>query len=51
MFRELHVDGVKKEIDKYIRESVRTFAEQDIVPKLAVIEPAMTTVRGITRTR
>jgi len=37
MFRELHVDGVKKEIDKYIRESVRTFAEQDIVPKLAVI--------------
>lgn len=37
MFKELHVDGVKKEIEVYIRESVRSFAELDIVPKLAVI--------------
>ena len=37
MFKELTVDGVKKEIDDYIRESVRSFAELDIVPKLAVI--------------
>ncbi len=37
MLRELTVDGVKREIDKYIRESVRSFAAQDIVPKLAVI--------------
>lgn len=37
MFRELDVDGVKKEIDIYIRESVSRFAEDDIVPKLAVI--------------
>jgi len=37
MFRELSVDGVKKEIDTYIRESVRSFSELDIVPKLALI--------------
>lgn len=37
MFRKLNGDGVKKEIEKYIRESVRQFAEKDIVPKLAVI--------------
>ena len=37
MFRELTVDGVKKELDDNIRESVRRFAELDIVPKLAVI--------------
>ena len=37
MFKELHVDGVKKEIEIYIRESVRDLAELDIVPKLAVI--------------
>ena len=37
MFRELQVDGVKKEIEIFIKESVRSFAELDIVPKLAVI--------------
>ena len=37
MIRKIHGDGVKKEIETYIRESVRQFAEQDIVPKLAVI--------------
>ena len=37
MFRELPGDGVKKEIDEYIRESVRSFAAQGVVPKLAVI--------------
>ena len=37
MFKELTVDGVKRELDKHIRESVRSFAELDIVPKLAVI--------------
>jgi methylenetetrahydrofolate dehydrogenase (NADP+)/methenyltetrahydrofolate cyclohydrolase len=37
MFKELTVDGVKKELDEYIRESVKNFAELDIVPKLAVI--------------
>ena len=37
MFRKLNGDGVKKEIEKYIRTSVRQFAEQDMVPKLAVI--------------
>ena len=37
MFRELAVDGVKKQIETYIRESVSRFADQDIVPKLAVI--------------
>ena len=37
MFRKIHGDGVKKEIEKYIRESVRQFAEHDMVPKLAVI--------------
>lgn len=37
MFKELDVDGVKKEIEVYIRESVSRFAEDDIVPKLAVI--------------
>lgn len=37
MFRELTGDGVKKEIEIYIRESVRQFGEKGIVPKLAVI--------------
>jgi methylenetetrahydrofolate dehydrogenase (NADP+)/methenyltetrahydrofolate cyclohydrolase len=37
MFRELPGDGVKKEIDEYIRGSVRSFAAQGVVPKLAVI--------------
>ena len=37
MFRELSGDGVKKEIDAYIRESVKSFAAEGIVPKLAVI--------------
>ena len=37
MLKELTVDGVKKELDEHIRESVRSFAELDIVPKLAVI--------------
>jgi len=37
MFRELQVDGVKKEIEIFIKKSVRSFAELDIVPKLAVI--------------
>ena len=37
MFRKIHGDGVKKEIEIYIRDAVRQFAEQDIVPKLAVI--------------
>ena len=37
MFRKIHGDGVKKEIEIYIRDAVRQFAEQDIIPKLAVI--------------
>ena len=37
MFKELHVDGVKKEIEIYIKKSVGELAELDIVPKLAVI--------------
>ena len=37
MFRELPGDGVKNVIDAYIRESVKNFADQGIVPKLAVI--------------
>lgn len=37
MFRELPGDGVKKEIDAYISESVRNFTAEGIVPKLAVI--------------
>ena len=37
MFRELPGDGVKHEIDVYIRESVENFAAEGIVPKLAVI--------------
>ena len=37
MFRELPGDGVKHEIDAYIMESVRNFAAEGIVPKLAVI--------------
>ena len=37
MIRRIYGDGVKKEIEIYIREAVRQFAEQDIVPKLAVI--------------
>ena len=37
MFRELPGDGVKKEIDAYISESVKSFAAEGIVPKLAVI--------------
>ena len=37
MFRELPGDGVKKEIDAYINESVKNFAAEGIVPKLAVI--------------
>ena len=36
MFRKIHGDGVKREIEIYIRESVREFAEQDMVPKLVV---------------
>ena len=34
---ELPGDGVKHEIDAYIRESVKSFAAQGIIPKLAVI--------------
>ena len=37
MYRELSGDGVKKEIEAYIRESVNSFAAEGIVPKLAVI--------------
>ena len=37
MFRRIQGDGVKKEIEIYIRDAVRQFAEQDIVPRLAVI--------------
>ncbi len=37
MFRELPGDGVKKEIDAYISESVKSFTDEGIVPKLAVI--------------
>jgi 5,10-methylene-tetrahydrofolate dehydrogenase/methenyl tetrahydrofolate cyclohydrolase len=37
MFRELPGDGVKHEIEAYIRESVKTFTAEGIVPKLAVI--------------
>lgn len=37
MFTELTGDGIKKEIEGYIRESVRSFAEEDTVPKLVVI--------------
>ena len=37
MFRELPGDGVKKEIDAYIRKSVGKFTDEGIVPKLAVI--------------
>ena len=37
MFRELPGDGVKKEIDAYIHESVRNLTAEGIVPKLAVI--------------
>ena len=37
MLRKIHGDGVKKEIEIYIRDAVRKFAELDIVPKLAVI--------------
>ena len=36
MFRKLDGDGVKKEIGKYIRESVRQFKEQGVTPKLVV---------------
>ena len=37
MFRELPCAGAKKEIEAYIRQSVQDFAEEGIVPKLAVI--------------
>ncbi len=37
MFRELPGDGVKQEIEAYIKESVKSFAGEGIVPKLAVI--------------
>lgn len=37
MYRELPGEGVKKEIEGYIRESVADFEERGIVPKLAVI--------------
>ena len=37
MFRELPGDGVKKEIDADIRESVKSFAADGILPKLDVI--------------
>lgn len=37
MFKELPGDGARNEIEAYIRESVRNFAEKGIVPKLAVI--------------
>jgi len=37
VFRELHGDAVKKEIEEYIRTSVRSFNERGITPKLAVI--------------
>ena len=37
MFRELSGDGIKKEIEDYIRDSVRSFGEQGVIPKLALI--------------
>lgn len=37
MFRELHGDIVKKDIENYIIASVNSFVEKGIVPKLAVI--------------
>ena len=37
MLRELPCAGAKKEIEEYIRQSVSSFSEEGIVPKLAVI--------------
>ena len=37
MFRELHGDSVKENIEEYIRGAVSEFAEKGITPKLAVI--------------
>ena len=37
MFKELPCAGAKKEIEEYIRQSVKDFSDEGIVPKLAVI--------------
>lgn len=37
LFRELHGDPVKKEIEDYIIRSVKSYVDRGIVPKLAVI--------------
>ncbi|MBQ9272428.1 MAG: bifunctional 5,10-methylenetetrahydrofolate dehydrogenase/5,10-methenyltetrahydrofolate cyclohydrolase [Mogibacterium sp.] len=37
MFKELPGDGIKKEIEAYIKASVQSFSAEGIVPKLAVI--------------
>jgi hypothetical protein len=37
LFKELHGDPVKKEIEDYIIRSVKNYVDKGVVPKLAVI--------------